>query len=408
MAITAIETRGLRQVRVRFSTTVSQSVTATGGALRVRDISGGVEFVAPSTLRAPGGAFTAADVGYSVGVVGANDVRNDGYRAVVAVVDGTTATLGGAAVVNEAVSPARVTLSPYVLAPVADAALLSPAFRPVVVAARGLLVEEDVPGAELRDRVQLTLSHEITQTRGYTLDANPIVDLVGGAVPNTPVAFTTETLPRPTGRSFSLWEAMLPEDRAQDASGDLQRLVNVLQEGVDLVLADVDTFVDLNDPRRCRSGLLEALLRHFGNPFAFVLGFSEDRQRDVAEALPFLYRVRGTERGIEDALAFFFGVNFDVIPYIDETPVWTLDLATSLLDLNATLGIDAAWQRYAFDVVSPIVLTVAQRTQVTEIVEFMKPAHTHFMRTIEPGEPGTPAVHWVLDVSAVDGTAILD
>ncbi|HBU43612.1 MAG TPA: phage tail protein [Microbacterium sp.] len=51
-------------------------------------------------------------------------------------------------------------------------------------------------------------------------------------------------------------------------------------------------------------------------------------------------------------------------------------------------------------------LTDAQRSQLRAIVEYLKPAHTHFVNLIEPAPPAF-IDHWELGVSEIGVTTDL-
>jgi F0F1-type ATP synthase delta subunit len=61
---------------------------------------------------------------------------------------------------------------------------------------------------------------------------------------------------------------------------------------------------------------------------------------------------------------------------------------------------------YAFDVIVVVPLTDAQRKQLRAIVEYLKPAHTHFVTLVEPAPPAF-IDHWELGVSEIGVTADL-
>ena len=62
--------------------------------------------------------------------------------------------------------------------------------------------------------------------------------------------------------------------------------------------------------------------------------------------------------------------------------------------------------RYAFDVKVGRVLTSTERKHLRAIVNYMKPAHTHFVNLIEPLPPIVPD-HWELGLSELGETATL-
>ena len=51
------------------------------------------------------------------------------------------------------------------------------------------------------------------------------------------------------------------------------------------------------------------------------------------------------------------------------------------------LGPSSAFGALAFEVVSPRVLAAEERRRLRQIVDYMKPGHTHFARLVEPFPP---------------------
>lgn len=80
-------------------------------------------------------------------------------------------------------------------------------------------------------------------------------------------------------------------------------------------------------------------------------------------------------------------------------------LGESELGVDWILGASSRFARYAFDVVV-VPLTDAQRSQLRAIVEYLKPAHTHFVTLVEPAPPAF-IDHWELGVSEVGVTTDL-
>jgi hypothetical protein len=104
-----------------------------------------------------------------------------------------------------------------------------------------------------------------------------------------------------------------------------------------------------------------------------------------------MYRLKGTELGIQRVLRFFMGIESKVVAYNAETLV----LGVSRLDVDWILGPSARWGLYAFDLEVNRVLTDEERKQVRTVVELMKPGHTHFAEIQEPVAPA-PDGRWIL------------
>ena len=91
------------------------------------------------------------------------------------------------------------------------------------------------------------------------------------------------------------------------------------------------------------------------------------------------------------------------MPYADEA----LILGESELGVDWILGASSAFARYAFDIEVGRVLTDDERGKVRAIVQFTKPAPTHFVQIIEPVST-VPLNDWLLGVSELGDTTILN
>jgi phage tail-like protein len=166
------------------------------------------------------------------------------------------------------------------------------------------------------DQVDLTLDYEQSPDAGYQLTATGVVGVIGtfytDATAGTPVALFTGYRPaRPIGRRFDLL-TMLPERNvADDATNDLHNFIACLQDLTDLALSRVDVFTDIWDYDLCPVEYLDAILYGLGNPFAFVL--TDVNKRRLASVLIAIYKQKGTEVGIINALRFFLGVEATVV-----------------------------------------------------------------------------------------------
>lgn len=59
-------------------------------------------------------------------------------------------------------------------------------------------------------------------------------------------------------------------------------------------------------------------------------------------------------------------------------------LRESKFDDDWILAPSSCFAGYAFDVIVGVLLTDAQRKHLRAIVEYLKPAHTHFVSRVEP------------------------
>jgi len=206
---------------------------------------------------------------------------------------------------------------------------------------------------------------------------------------------------RPEARRFDLWSMLPKHNRREDQTGDLWRFIACLQEVTDLLLVEVDRFPEVFDLERAPEAFVELILADLGNPFLFDLDALGKRR--LASVLVEMYRQKGTARGIINAVRFFLGVEIQAVSaYASEALV----LGESELGVDWVLGPSSRFALYAFDVFVDVPLTDAERKQLRAIVEYLKPAHTHFVDLIEPGL--LPVFdHWELGVSELGWTTDL-
>jgi phage tail-like protein len=129
---------------------------------------------------------------------------------------------------------------------------------------------------------------------------------------------------RPDGRAFDYWTHMLPLiDREMDATRDLKRFANVIQEVLDLLLWNVDHWTDQFDPDLCSDADIDAMLFDLGNPFVWTtLSLTALQRRKLVRALVPIYRLKGTALGIEGACRLLLGIEVRCVDYTSDT--WCL------------------------------------------------------------------------------------
>jgi phage tail-like protein len=243
--------------------------------------------------------------------------------------------------------------------------------------------------------VGVALDIEMTPDVLYEVLVTGVADVFGNPVlaPDNRAVFAGFRPPRPAGRRFDLW-AMLPRhNRRADVTGDLRRFIACLQDVADLLLAECDRFADVFDIERAPEAFLDLILEDLGNPFPFEL--DELGKRRLASVLVEMYRQKGTSAGIENAIRFFLGIDVTAVTPFAGT---TLVLGESELGVDWELGPSDRFARYAFNVEVDVPLSPTERRQIRAIVDYLKPAHTHFVDLIEPGPPPT-FDHWELGIS---------
>lgn len=245
-------------------------------------------------------------------------------------------------------------------------------------------VEATVAAVEAVTNASVDLLTDIELTPGavYRLTVTGVHDSFGNAVvaPSNSAEFTGFLPARPPRRRLELYQLLPMLNRREDQTGDLRRFLLCLQEVTELLLADIDRFTDVLDPDIAPEPFVDVMLDDLGNPFPFDLSLADKRR--LLNVLVAVYREKGTGVGIANAIRFFLGLEVDIVSYAGEA----LLLGESLLGEDWILGPSAAFSAFAFDVVTPRALTPEERLRVRVIVDYMKPAHTHF-RVVEPVIP---------------------
>ncbi len=418
-----VRTRGLRTVRVTYDEPVVQASGVLGDALLVEDVSGSVEFIPPDQIVLPKATLVAADVGLVLGVARAQNALNNGNSNVVEVLGANRLRVDRELVAEGPGVGVLATLGVYEFVHVPPPApTIEPAFTPIVLSAAQPSAENFVEGTDLRSFVDLTLQDDLSPERAYDLKIAAVDDVFGNRATSLSKQFAAERLPRASRRRFTIFEDLIPPlNKREDDSGDLERFTRSLDEVYQLIRSDVDRLLLIKDVDLTPAKVLDVLLGHLGNPFSFTL--TELEKRRLIDIIVELYKVKGLEDGIEDVLNFLIPdalsatcappstePGFDVLPFSDSQGTWVL--GESALGIDTALGPGTSFLRFAFKVCSPIVLTDEQRFRVSEIVEYMKPAHTHFVQLEEPAPAplppsvGTPL--WELGVSALGVDTTLD
>ncbi len=242
--------------------------------------------------------------------------------------------------------------------------------------------------------VTITLDTEMTPDIPYRVTVNGVQDASGN--PNIPPDNTTVFQgfrpPRPLTRRFDLWTMLPKHDRRADSTEDLWRFISCLQEITDLLLVDVDRFSDILDLERAPEPFLDGILYDLGDPFPFDLALIDKRR--LAAVLVEMYRQKGTAIGIKNAIRFFLGLEVEIVPFASDT----LILGVSLLGVDWILGASSRFARYAFNVIVNEPISETQEHQLRAVVEYLKPAHTHFVDLITPSVPPSYD-HWELGIS---------
>lgn len=251
---------------------------------------------------------------------------------------------------------------------------------------------------------ELTTDLELTFGRRYALEVGAVVDDSANANPLDPAANVVEFdawFPPdwPPGRRFVFWEMLSDYDRENDTTGDLERFCSILQDTIDLLVWDCDRFSRIWDVDKAPIEFVELMLEDLGNPFD--LDLTETKARKLAGLLVPIYQQKGTARGIVNALRFLIGVEVTIGDYT--SGCWIL--GDDELGVGTYAGPASGAAFYTFAINVPRALTDEERRQLRAIVDYMKPAHTHY-RIVEPAEPGF-VDHWELGLSLLGESTAL-
>ncbi len=211
--------------------------------------------------------------------------------------------------------------------------------------------------------------------------------------------FTALDCPRPADREFNLFRLLPQKNRDEDATGELEDFCAALQDVTDLILCDIDKFTEIIDPDLAPEPFLSLILCDLGNPFEFDLS-EIDKRRLISILIP-LYKQKGTDVGVINAIRFFLGIEVTIDAF--NAGGWIL--GESELGIDTDLAPSLQFQLYSFNIVSPVALTDEQRKRIRQLTELMKVAHEHLIDIVEPD---TSVIdHWELGISEVGVTSDL-
>lgn len=408
-----------RQVRVRFNKAVDQSDDHTSAQWMV-DLSGGMQFVAPSTILAKPALVNGKLVGRLIGCTGSAWPRNNGYHTITAVNSDTGAvTIDGSYIRSDTGVDAdkdgnvvrrrrlRATVTPYWLEPrPQDEEETVCAYDPMVTNIRAPETEELPVDADPNEYVIVNFHDDVSLWRMYRLWSTGLEDWLGrpaSGLEDDALAFTTPGFGSPAGR-VTFWDLVSPEDRQDDleANSQLRKMCVVLQDSSNVIWNRADSLAYLRDPDYCPVGWLDAFLHTQSNPFTFPL--TENQKRRLLFVLTTILKRAGLAHNIEDAVAFFLGIDISVRPLI-EGDWWVL--GEDILGLGTILGPDTTFAKNSYEIISPITLTEEQRRIIREIAEILDPADMHLLGIVEPGDNPATLLFWELGVSSLGETTRL-
>lgn len=251
------------------------------------------------------------------------------------------------------------------------------------------------------DRVILTFDVHMTRRATYRVIASNVEDLHENTVtdPTNSALFIGYSFPAPPDRDFDLYRLWVTADqKAQDAAqhtngdpGDLKVLFMIWQEPIDLLLGVIDKLSDIYDPDLAPEAFVDLMLIEMGNPFDFPL--TEIEKRKLVQILVPIYQSKGTGPGIVNAIRLFMGIEVTLNVY-----AWSpVPLGEALMGVDWIFGSSDEGDLLTFQVLVPQVLTDAERSKMSQIIDYMMDAREFFV-ILEPADIVVPD-HWQMGFS---------
>lgn len=247
--------------------------------------------------------------------------------------------------------------------------------------------------------VELRTDIPLTAGAIYRAIAMGIEDVRGNAIlaPNNGATFTAIGDQAP-GRDFDVSELLPAANLEEDETGDLKRFLGIIQEVTDLLLRRVDRWIEIIDIDLAPEQFVDAMLQDLGNPFSFVLTLVEKRK--LGRLLVPIYRSKGLQRGIMNAIRFFLGIEVTIeYPYFTGARLGVAVLGGVGPTPGTFILAGTAYDAYSYVVVAPRSLSTTERERMRAIATYMQVAHEHLVAIREPAPPPAEPNHLVLGLS---------
>lgn len=272
-----------------------------------------------------------------------------------------------------------------------------PAFTPTVVTAVAFN-----PSGSGMFGVDLTFDQEVTEGAVYNFTATGITGIATSSIATA----AANLLNFSTSRNFNLIDMIPRVNLAEDSSGDLVNFIKVWQEPLNILMHDIDRWIDILDSDLAPADFLEVILQDLANPFVFSTELSLIKKRRLAGLLVGIYRLKGTLTGIQEAISLLLGMRSEFVEFnglgseLDAGNL--LGDATHHASPAFFLGAGGPWQ-----LLSKVGTTVASQTdahqpspaagnalmpeqvdQVLQIIKIMAPCY------LKPVQTGSGLVRW--------------
>lgn len=172
---------------------------------------------------------------------------------------------------------------------------------------------------------------------------------------------------------------------AIDLRPDLRKILDACDLELKEMLYWTERFSSIFDIDVCDVQYIDHILRGLGYPFFPIIPLTDNQKRKIAKLLTKIYSLKGTAAGLVLVAKLLLNIDLFVAPAYDpgnDSGLWILSV--SLLDFNTYLGIGTGslyedlFYHFHVVLVNPQVLTSHQLTNLNFIVQYIKPAHTHY------------------------------
>lgn len=186
-------------------------------------------------------------------------------------------------------------------------ATTAPAYEPSVASVTGY-----TEGGSGWAGVTLIFEQELTPGVVYALKVTGVTGISENDVDNLE-PFQAKTLDFPAERDFSLWNYVPAINKKEDTEGELEAFISCVQEPLNLLVNDVDHWIDILDCDLAPENFVDLMLRDLGNPFEFSNTLTLTEKRRLAASLVELYKLKGTTLGVQTAIRFFMGMRSEIL-----------------------------------------------------------------------------------------------
>lgn len=170
---------------------------------------------------------------------------------------------------------------------------------------------------------------------------------------------------------------------SEQSAGPLRRFLEALDTALDAVHGDIARLPDVISPVRCPEPFLDRILSSLG----WTLPVEQRVKRELCKAAVLVYKQKGTAIGVKNLMRLLTGMECEI--------------------MNAVRDPASRSSFYTFEIF-PIApardWTSDEKTAASVVVDYMKPAHTHFVINNYSSDM---AHHWSLGESRLDQNAAL-